>query len=142
MLVKIQKLAEDVPMPAKATEFSAGFDLTSTQDVLLHAGERAVIPTGLKMAIEPGFECQVRPRSGLAAKFGITVLNTPGTIDADYRGEVCVILANTSNIDFVVNKGMRIAQAVFAPVPHVELIQVDSLDATARGEGGFGHSGL
>jgi dUTP pyrophosphatase len=142
MQVKIQRLSNDVPVPAKATELSAGFDLTSTIDYILAPGEWKLFPTGLKVAIEPGYEMQIRPRSGIAFKKGVTVLNSPGTIDADYRGEVGVILINHGLLEaFSVQKGDRIAQAVFAPIPVVDLIEVNSLDWTARGEGGFGHTG-
>jgi dUTP pyrophosphatase len=141
MQVKIQVLSNDVQIPSKATELSAGFDLRSTVNVTIPPSGKALIPTGLKMAIEPGYEMQVRPRSGLALKNGISVLNSPGTIDADYRGEVGVILINHGTEDFVVNKNDRIAQAVFAAVPQVNIELVDSLDETQRGSGGFGHSG-
>lgn len=112
------------------------------QAVILKPLERRLIPTGLRMALPPGYEAQVRPRSGLALKKGITVLNTPGTIDADYRGEIGVILINLSSEDFVVEDGERIAQMVIARHEQPQLVQVDTLDETERGEGGFGHSGV
>lgn len=131
------------PTPAYATEKSAGMDLKAniTEPVVLAPLERAMIPTGLFIALPDGTEAQVRPRSGLAAKFGISVLNSPGTIDADYRGEVKVILVNLSNESFTVNPGERIAQMVVARYEKVEWDEVEVLDETARGEGGFGSTG-
>lgn len=131
------------PAPAYATERSAGLDLKANiaEPVTLGPLERAVIPTGLFIALPEGTEAQVRPRSGLAAKHGISVLNAPGTIDADYRGEVCVILVNLSNDPFVVNPGERIAQMVVARYEQVEWDEVDVLDETERGAGGFGSTG-
>lgn len=131
------------PTPAYATEKSAGMDLKAniTEPVTLGPLERAVIPTGLFIALPDGTEAQVRPRSGLAAKHGISVLNAPGTIDADYRGEVGVILVNLSNVPFVVNPGERIAQMVVARYEKVEWDEVEALDETERGEGGFGSTG-
>lgn len=132
------------PLPEYATELSAGMDIRANLDapILLEPMRRCLIPTGLYIALPEGYEAQVRPRSGLALKRGITVLNAPGTIDADYRGEVGVILVNLSEDNFVINDGERIAQFVLARHEHVELEQVEILDETARGEGGFGHSGL
>lgn len=132
------------PVPAYATDKSAGMDLKAdiTEPVTLGPLERAMIPTGLYIALPDGTEAQVRPRSGLAAKFGISVLNAPGTIDADYRGEIKVILVNLSNEPFVVNPGERIAQMVIARYEKVEWEEVESLDQTERGEGGFGSTGL
>ena len=132
------------PTPAYATEKSAGMDLKAniTEPVTLGPLERAMIPTGLYLALPDGTEAQVRPRSGLAAKFGISVLNAPGTIDADYRGEVCVILVNLSNQPFVINPGERIAQMVVAKYEKVEWDEVEVLDETERGTGGFGSTGL
>ena len=129
--------------PAYATEKSAGMDLKAniTEPVTLGPLERALIPTGIFMALPDGTEAQVRPRSGLAAKYGISVLNAPGTIDADYRGEVKVILVNLSNEPFVVNPGERVAQLVLAKYEKIEWDEVDILDETARGEGGFGSTG-
>ena len=132
------------PLPTYATEQSAGMDLRAdvSESVVLHPMERRLVPTGLHIALPPGCEAQVRPRSGLALKHGITVLNTPGTIDADYRGEIKVLLINFSNQDFVINAGERIAQMVVARHEQVEWVDVEQLDETARGEGGYGHTGV
>ncbi len=132
------------PCPQYATPQSAGVDLKADlkESVTLESLERAVIPTGLFIALPRGYEAQVRPRSGLAAKKGITVLNTPGTIDADYRGEICVILVNLSREAFTVNPGERIAQMVIARHETVEWEEAEQLDDTERGAGGFGHSGM
>lgn len=132
------------PLPQYATEQSAGLDLRANLDspVELEPLERKLIPTGLYMALPKGYEAQVRPRSGLAIKKGITVLNSPGTIDADYRGEICVILINLSDQPFLINDGERIAQMVIARHEQAEWEQVDVLDETERGAGGFGHSGV
>ena len=131
------------PLPEYATPHSAGLDLRAHLDeaVVLHPGERRLIPTGLRMALPDGWEAQVRPRSGLALKHGITVLNSPGTIDADYRGPVGVILIHHGTEPFEIQPGERIAQLVFARYERAEWQNVDELDATERGEGGFGHSG-
>ena len=131
------------PLPRYSTPLSAGMDLRANleQPVTLQPLARALIPTGLFMALPPGYEAQVRPRSGLALKHGLTVLNSPGTIDADYRGEVCVILVNLSDCPFTVNDGERIAQMVVARHEQAELITAETLDETERGAGGFGHSG-
>ena len=130
--------------PDYATELSAGMDLRANleESVTLNPLERKLIPTGLYISLPAGFEAQVRPRSGLALKKGITVLNTPGTIDADYRGEICVILVNLSNEPFVVENGERIAQMVVAKHERVEWQEVEVLDETERGAGGFGHTGM
>jgi dUTP pyrophosphatase len=132
------------PLPQYSTLCSAGMDLRANVEnpIVLKPFQRALIPTGLFMALPEGYEAQVRPRSGLALKHGVTVLNTPGTIDADYRGEVGVILINLGQEDFVVNDGERIAQMVIARYEQAELLSVDVLDETERGEGGFGHSGV
>ena len=132
-----------MPLPEYATPLSAGMDLRAamTESVTLGPLERALIPTGLYVALPEGYEMQIRPRSGLAAKHGVTVLNTPGTIDADYRGEIKVILVNLSNEPFVVNPGERIAQAVVAAHARVEWSEVEELSTTERGEGGFGSTG-
>lgn len=132
------------PLPAYATPLSAGMDLRAnvSEPVVLQPMARALIPTGLFMALPAGYEAQVRPRSGLAIKHGVTVLNSPGTIDADYRGEVCVILVNLSAEPFVINDGERIAQMVIARHEQPVLVEVDVLDETERGCGGFGHSGV
>ena len=131
------------PVPAYATEKSAGMDLKANIDepIVLCPLERAMVPTGLYIALPDGAEAQVRPRSGLAAKYGISVLNTPGTVDADYRGEVKVILVNLSNEPFTVNPGERVAQMVVARYEKVEWEEVEILDETDRGEGGFGSTG-
>ena len=132
------------PLPAYATEQSAGMDLRAnlSEPVVLHPLERRLIPTGLYIALPAGYEAQVRPRSGLALKKGITVLNSPGTIDADYRGEIGVLLINLSNDDFVVNDGERIAQMVVARHEQGEFVDVEVLDETERGAGGYGHTGM
>lgn len=132
------------PLPKYSTVCSAGMDLRANLEnpVVLKPFQRALIPTGLFMALPEGYEAQVRPRSGLALKHGIAVLNTPGTIDADYRGEIGVILINLGQEDFVVNDGERIAQMVVAKYEQVELLAVEVLDETERGAGGFGHSGV
>ena len=131
-------------LPAYATPQSAGMDLRANLDapVTLHPLERRLIPTGLFIALPEGYEAQVRPRSGLALKYGLTVLNAPGTIDADYRGEIGVVLVNLSDEDFVVNDGERIAQLVIARHEQAEFVVVAELDATERGEGGYGHTGV
>ena len=132
------------PLPRYTTPLSAGMDLRANLDapVVLRPLERRLIPTGLRIALPEGYEAQVRPRSGLALKKGITVLNTPGTVDADYRGEVGVILINLSQEDFVVEDGERIAQMVIARHEQAELVEVSVLSDTERGAGGFGHSGV
>ena len=132
------------PLPEYATPLSAGLDLRANIDVpvTLHPMERRLIGTGLYMALPPGFEAQVRPRSGLALKHGITVLNTPGTIDADYRGEIKVLLVNLSNEPFVINEGERIAQMVVAKHEQADFTLVSELDETERGDGGYGHTGV
>lgn len=131
-------------MPQYATELSAGMDLRANLDqpVTLMPMQRALIPTGIRIQLPEGYECQLRPRSGLALKHGITLLNTPGTIDADYRGEIGVILANLSAEPFVINDGERICQMVVAQYTRVEWLPTDQLDSTERGEGGFGHTGV
>ena len=132
------------PLPQYATPLSAGMDLRANLDapVVLRPLERRLIPTGLRIALPEGYEAQVRPRSGLALKKGITVLNTPGTVDADYRGEVGVILINLSQEDFVVEDGERIAQMVIARHEQADFETVEVLDETVRGEGGYGHTGV
>jgi len=133
-----------LPLPDYASADAAGLDLHAAVDgaLTLAPGARALLPTGLKMALPAGFEGQVRPRSGLAVKHGVTVLNAPGTIDADYRGEVMVALVNLGDGPFIVERGMRIAQLVVAPVTRALLDQVTDLDETARGGGGFGSTGI
>ena len=132
------------PTPSYATEMSAGMDLRANLDapVTLRPLERRLIPTGLHIALPVGYEAQVRPRSGLALKKGITVLNTPGTIDADYRGEIGVVLINLSQDDFVVEDGERIAQMIIARHEQGQFVPVEVLDETERGEGGYGHTGV
>ena len=133
----------DLDLPAYATEHAAGLDLMAAigEPMTIAAGKRAMVPTGIAIALPIGFEAQVRPRSGLAAKHGVTVLNSPGTIDADYRGEIKVILINLGEIDFLVEPKSRIAQLIVAPVMQIRWDEVDSLPQTARGEGGFGSTG-
>lgn len=127
--------------PSYKTPGSAGMDLYATAQVMIYPGKTQIIPTGIQMAIPQGYEGQIRPRSGLAAMHQITVLNTPGTIDSDYRGEVAVILINHGIIRRIINRGDRIAQIVFAPVVRATLYHVTTLDETTRGEGGFGSTG-
>lgn len=131
----------DLPLPAYETPGSAGMDLRAAEAATLKPGARYLMPTGLSIALSPGFEAQVRPRSGLAVKHGVTVLNSPGTIDSDYRGEIKVPLINHGTEDFVIAKGDRIAQMVVASVIQAKWVEVDNLDETARGAGGFGSSG-
>lgn len=144
MKVKFKKLSNNIETPQYATEQSAGMDLRAVLDepVTLRSLERKVVMTDLSIALPRGFEAQVRPRSGLAAKHGITVLNTPGTIDADYRGNIGVILVNLSTEPFTINNGDRIAQLVVSKYERVEWVEVDDLDETGRGSGGFGSTGL
>ena len=145
--VRVERLphAEGLALPAYETTGSAGMDLRAalpaSEPVVLHPGERKLIPTGLKIALEPGYEAQVRPRSGLALKHGVTCLNSPGTIDSDYRGEVGVILINQGQIAFEIQRGERIAQMVIAPYAQAVMAEVEALDETARGAGGFGSTG-
>lgn len=131
-------------LPRPMTKDAAGMDVLAAVEnaVVIAPGSRVLIPTGLQMAVPPGYEIQVRPRSGLALRHGICVLNSPGTIDADYRGEIQVILANLGTEPFTVNRGDRIAQLVLAEVPRAVLVECDQLPATGRGEGGFGHTGV
>lgn len=132
------------PLPQYATPFSAGMDLRANldQSVVLKPLQRCLVPTGLYMALPEGYEAQIRPRSGLALKKGVTLLNTPGTIDADYRGEIGVIMVNLSSEDFVIEDGERIAQMVIARYEQTEWQEVEVLDETQRGAGGFGHTGV
>ncbi len=144
-MVKIQVVNRGhQQLPAYATAQSAGMDLRANlaEPIVLHPLERRLIPTGLHIALPEGYEAQVRPRSGLALKHGLTVLNSPGTIDADYRGEIGVVLVNLSQDDFVVNDGERIAQLVIARYEQATLVTVETLDETERGEGGYGHTGV
>ena len=133
---------EGLPLPAYATAGAAGMDVVAAESLVLDPGDRRAIATGFAIAIPEGYEVQVRPRSGLALKHGITCLNTPGTIDSDYRGEVKVILANLGDAPFPVARGDRIAQLVPAPVQRAQMIEVAALDETARGAGGFGSTGV
>jgi dUTP pyrophosphatase len=143
--VKIKRLPEldGLPLPSKMTQHAAGFDLCAAvrPAVLLQPGEIRLIPCGFSMELPEGYEAQVRPRSGLSSKYGITLINSPGTIDSDYRGQVQVPLVNLSKTAFTIERGMRIAQMLVSPVPAVELIEVEELDETPRGKGGFGHTG-
>ncbi len=143
--VQINRLPgnEDVKLPVKMSELAAGFDLHAAvkEPVVLMPGERKLIPTGIAIAMPGELEAQIRPRSGLALKHGITCLNSPGTIDADYRGEIKVLLINHGQESFTIERNERIAQMVFQAVPAVEFIQVDELSDTVRGAGGFGHTG-
>jgi len=141
MEVRVKKLHEDAVVPNFAHAGDAGADLVSVEDVELNAGEHKLVKTGIAIELPPYTEAQVRPRSGLALKHGITVLNTPGTIDFQYRGEIGVILHNTHIIDFKIEKGMRIAQMVINQLPKVEYVEVEELSDTDRGEGGFGSTG-
>lgn len=142
MKVKLINRSKHI-VPAYATEQSAGMDLRANLDesVVMEPLQRCLIPTGLFMALPKGYEAQIRPRSGLALKKGITVLNSPGTIDADYRGEICIILINLSSERFIIEDGERIAQMVIARHEQAEWEETDSLESTERGEGGFGHTG-
>ncbi|WP_124727531.1 dUTP diphosphatase [Staphylospora marina] len=145
MDVKVIQLPgnEDLPLPVKMSEGASGFDLHAavTEPVVIGPGKWKLIPTGIAVSMPSSLEAQVRPRSGLALKQGVTVLNTPGTVDADYRGEIGVILLNLGEQPFEVKRGDRIAQLVFSLVPEIRLVRVDKLDDTARGAGGFGHTG-
>ena len=146
--LRIQRLAHaaDLPLPRYETAGAAGMDLIAANPaevpIVLAPMQRVLVPTGLVFQLEPGFEAQVRPRSGLAFKHGVTVLNTPGTIDADYRGEVQVLLVNLGAEPFTISRGMRIAQMVIAPVTMVEPVEVGQVDETGRAAGGFGSTGL
>ena len=144
-ILKIKKLdnLKELPLPKYETSGSAGMDLRAAIDesIILKKGEVSLIKTGIAIALEVGFEAQIRPRSGLALKNGITVLNSPGTIDSDYRGEVCIILTNISDKDFKVERGMRIAQMIIAKYEQAQISEVDDLNKTTRGEGGFGSTG-
>ena len=135
--------AKDLPLPARATERSSGFDLRARLDapLTIGPGERALVPTGIAIALPDGHEAQIRPRSGLALRSGLTLLNTPGTVDEDYRGEIAVIAVNLGKEAVTLERGDRLAQLVVQPVPDVVFEEVDSLPETARGAGGFGHTG-
>ncbi len=144
--VRVARVAgsEDLPLPRYATAGSAGLDLAAAVegDLVLEPGARALVPTGLRIALPAGYEAQVRPRSGLALRSGLVLPNAPGTIDADYRGEIAVLLMNAGHESFTVRRGDRVAQLVVAPVVQAQLVEVATLDATARGAGGFGHTGI
>ena len=144
--VKIKRLPHnpDLPLPKKMSAYSSGFDLMAAieEPVGITPGDTALVPTGIALSIPPGYEGQVRPRSGLATRFGLSIPNAPGTIDADYRGEVKVILINLGRETVTLNRGDRIAQLVISPVPAVTLEEVKELDPTPRGDGGFGHTGV
>ena len=143
--VEVLITAEDKEkIPAYASHEAAGADIRAhiIEPVLIKAGETVMVPTGLQLAIPPGYEVQIRPRSGLAAKHGLTVLNSPGTIDSDYRGEIKIILINHSRKDFTITRDMRIAQMVLAPVCQAKFVVCEELETTQRGSGGFGHTGF
>ena len=141
MTLRFKRIHPDAVLPAYAHPSDAGMDVRSVVDVVIPPGGRALVPTGLVMLLPPMFEAQVRPRSGLALKHGVTVLNTPGTIDSGYRGEVGVILANFGDSNFAVRKGDKVAQIVVAPVTQPEIVETDTVDETDRGAGGFGSTG-
>ena len=142
--IKRKDGCEDIPLPQYMSANAAGMDICAAceSDITIAPGEIKLVQTGFYMALPVGYEAQVRPRSGLALKHGITVTNSPGTIDADYRGEVCVILGNIGKEEFVITRGMRIAQMVIAPAQQAQIAVVESLDETQRGAGGFGHTGV
>jgi len=139
--VKIKKIKDNAIIPKYAHQGDAGVDLYSTEDYILKSGERILVSTGIKIAVPEGYEAQVRPKSGLAVKHGISICNTPGTVDAGYRGEVGVIVINHNNENFNIEKGKKIAQMVFNKVEEAEFEEVDELEETTRGEGGFGSTG-
>ena len=142
MTLRFRKVHPDSVLPAYAHPSDAGMDVRSVEDLTIAPGKRALVHTGLVMLLPPMYEAQVRPRSGLALKSGVMVLNTPGTIDSGYRGEVGVILANFGEADFQVKKGDKIAQIVIAPVTQPEIVETDEVDETDRGSGGFGSTGV
>ena len=144
MRIAVRRLAPDLPLPTYATTGSAGLDLLAAieRDIVLPPGAFAAIPTGIALALPAGYEAQVRPRSGLALRHGITVLNAPGTVDSDYRGEVAAILINHGRAEFTVTRGMKVAQLVIAPHVHAEWQETDTLDHTGRAAGGFGSTGM
>jgi dUTP pyrophosphatase len=139
--VKVKKKDKELPTPAYKTVGAAGADVCSAEDVTIRTGGRCLVSTGLYLEVPPGYECQIRPRSGLALSHGITVLNAPGTLDSDYRGELGVLLFNTSTSDYKIRKGERIAQIVIAPVVQAVFEDVEELSITDRGAGGFGSTG-
>jgi dUTP pyrophosphatase len=140
---KIKKLKSDAIVPKYMTEAAAGMDLycANDEEIMLLPGKRALVSTGIAIALPKGYEAQIRPRSGLAVKHGVTVLNTPGTIDADYRGEVMVIMINHGDKPYIISKGLRIAQMIVSRVDRAKVVVVEDLDDTKRGSGGFGHTG-
>jgi len=146
LAVKIKRLEDsnDMPLPSYGSEGSSGMDIRASvkEPVVLKPGEIRLIPTGLTVSIPRGYEGQIRPRSGLALKYGIGIVNSPGTIDSDYRGEICIIIINWGEQPFTIRRGDRIAQMVMAKVFRADIIEVDELDYTQRGVGGFGHSGI
>ena len=142
MTLRFKKVHPDAVLPSYAHPSDAGMDVRSVEDMVLAPGRRALVHTGLVMLLPPGYEAQVRPRSGLALKSGVTVLNTPGTIDSGYRGEVGVILINLGDSEFQVRKGDKVAQLVIAPVTQPEIVETDAVDETDRGVGGFGSTGV
>ncbi len=143
-VIEIKKIKSNASLPCYMTSLSAGMDICAEPDepILLAPGDRCLVPTGIAMAIPRGFEVQVRPRSGLAINHGITLVNTPGTIDADYRGEIKIIMINHGKDVFPIKAGDRIAQLVVAPVVQADMLEVADLDSTERGSGGFGHTGI
>ncbi|MFO7924438.1 MAG: dUTP diphosphatase [Bacteroidales bacterium] len=142
MIVKIKNISSN-PLPAYETKYSSGMDMRAflKKPVVLKPLQRCLVPTGMYIELPPGYEAQIRPRSGLANKYGVTVLNSPGTIDADYRGEIKVIIVNLSDNDFIINNGERICQMVIQKCINIELQETDELNNTVRGSGGFGHTG-
>lgn len=141
MELKIKRINKDMPLPIYKTEGSAGMDLRSTENAVIKSGKSVIVSSGISISVPRGYEAQVRPRSGLAAKHMVTVLNTPGTIDSDYRGEIKIILMNHGENDFAINKGDRIAQLVLNQIITANLVEVEELDETTRGDGGFGSTG-
>ena len=141
MVVKLKKLHKEAIIPKYQSQFAAGFDLHSLKDYEIKPKERVLVQTGLAMEIESGYELQIRPRSGLALKHGITVLNTPGTVDSDYRGEIMVLLINHSDETFIIKQNERIAQGVIQKIIQASFVEVEELEKTQRGEGGFGSTG-
>ena len=144
MKVKVKLLNKELELPKYKTEYSAGMDLSASinENIILKPMERKLITTGIAISLPKDYEAQIRPRSGLALKNGITVLNSPGTIDADYRGEIGVVLINLGDKDFIIEKGMRIAQMVINKIEQCDLVEVEELDETKRGNGGFGSTGV
>lgn len=145
MQVKIKRLhSSDLPLPHFMTPGSAGMDIyaANEEDMTIGRGRTVLVPTGIAISLPPGYEAQIRPRSGLALKHGLTLLNTPGTIDSDYRGEIKLIVINLGDKEYTLKRGERIAQMVFARVYQPEIVEVDELEETGRGEGGFGHTGV